>query len=131
MSTRIFLALRTGGPRLECKLPHPEAAYVDVPGLPLCPYCAAPLGVAGSGQRPSDDDQAWEADAGCTACKAHLGLLRVEVNTLFGVREDRAVLQGRCRVYLRIRLRNGRMGCKLSLRLPVGSPALRKRNPPS
>lgn len=55
--------------------------------------------VAGSGRRPSDDDRAWEADAGCVACKAHLGILRVETNTLFGVREDERVLRGRCRVY--------------------------------
>jgi hypothetical protein len=48
---------------------------------------------------PGADDRAWEADGYCTACKAHVGTIRVEPDTLFGVREDEAVLMGRCRVY--------------------------------
>jgi hypothetical protein len=70
-----------------------------------CPYCGVeevePKGfkVAGSNRRIAKDDRAYEADAGCLACKAHLGTLRVETGTLFGIREDEAVLNGRVRVY--------------------------------
>lgn len=65
-----------------------------------CPGCALkPFGVVGANRRASEDDRAWEADGFCTVCKKEVGLIRYEPNTLFGVREDRAVLQGRCRVY--------------------------------
>lgn len=65
-----------------------------------CPHCGvAAMGVQGSGMRPSEDDRAWEADGHCASCKKRVGLIRAEPDTLFGVREDRAVLNGRCRVY--------------------------------
>jgi len=65
-----------------------------------CPHCAhAPLQVQGTGKRPSEDDRAYEADAVSVCCSRPVGLIRAEVSTLFGVREDRAVLMGRCRVY--------------------------------
>lgn len=87
------------GKRVLAKLPHPEADHVRIEGEP-CPKCSAkPWGAVGAGRRPSKDDRAWEADGHCTECKAHIGIIRVETNTLFGVREDQAVLQGRCRVY--------------------------------
>lgn len=65
-----------------------------------CPKCrrAEPNGgfkVGGSGKHPSADDRAWEAEAYCLECKAHVGVLRVETNTLFGVREDAEVLSGK------------------------------------
>lgn len=65
-----------------------------------CPKCGvADFKVAGSGKYPSKDDLAWEAEGYCCACREHVGIIRVETNTLFGVREDEAVLRGRCRVY--------------------------------
>lgn len=80
------------------RLPH-EAADHAICYAP-CPKCSLqPFGVAGSGRRASADDRAWEADGYCTACKAHVGTIRVEPDTLFGVREDESVLHGRCRVY--------------------------------
>ena len=48
---------------------------------------------------PSADDRAWEADAVALCCRSTVGILRVEMSTLFGVREDELVLRGRCRVY--------------------------------
>jgi hypothetical protein len=87
------------GKRHPLELPFPEADAAVVTGE-ICPKCdVADFRVAGSGKRPSADDRAWEADAHCVACKRPVGLIRVEVDTLFGVREDRAVLEGRCRVY--------------------------------
>jgi hypothetical protein len=94
---KIFL-LMLDEPKRRAKPPFPEADHAVVEGS--CPRCSAtPFAVAGTGKRPSQDDRAWEADAVCLDCRASVGTLRVETNTLFGVREDQAVLQGRCRVY--------------------------------
>lgn len=80
-------------------LEDPESPNVVVPNM-KCPYCGvAEFRVAGNGMHPSADDRAYEADAGCVKCKAHVGTLRAEMNTLFGVREDMAVTSGRFRVY--------------------------------
>lgn len=93
------IRLLRDGKRLKCTEPPFEGAdHVVCEGA--CPECSiTPFKIAGSNMHPSADDQAWEASAGCLACKAHVGTLRVETGTLFGVREDRAVLAGRCRVY--------------------------------
>lgn len=64
-----------------------------------CPKCDGVLRIGGSGKRPSSDDRAWEADGYSLCCLVPVGLIRVEVDTIFGVREDEAVLNGRCRVY--------------------------------
>jgi hypothetical protein len=95
--SRIFL-LVDGGPGRKARQPFPDADHAQVEGS--CPKCgAADFKVGGSGRRPSKDDRAWEADGYCLACRAHVGTIRVETSTLFGVREDEAVLRGRCRVY--------------------------------
>lgn len=94
---KIFL-LVVDGPRRKLSLAFAEADHTTAEGA--CPACGAEaFGVQGGGKRPSADDRAWEADAVSTCCKQHVGTIRHEVNTLFGVREDRAVLEGRCRVY--------------------------------
>lgn len=94
---KIFL-LVSEGPRRKVKLPFPEADYANVEGA--CPECGkADFAVQGAGRRPSKDDRAWEADALSCCCSKLVGVLRVETNTLFGVREDEAVLRGRVRVY--------------------------------
>lgn len=89
------------GQRRACTLPYAESDHVVADGA--CPHCKSleklPFKIAGSNQRPSEDDRAWEADAVALCCGRGVGILRVETNTLFGVREDRAVLAGRCRVY--------------------------------
>lgn len=94
---RVFL-LPAEGVRLPCTVPHADAAYAQVQGA--CPACGCEdCKVAGTGRRPSKDDRAWEADAVALCCDQPVGVLRVETNTLFGVREDEAVLRGRWRVY--------------------------------
>jgi hypothetical protein len=76
-----------------------EADHATCPGH-ACPRCGSEaFGVNGSNKRPSEDDRAWEADGYSTCCNAFVGTIRLEVSTLFGVREDRAVLGGRCCVY--------------------------------
>jgi hypothetical protein len=68
----------------------------DRPRGKACPTCAvSPFRVAGKGKRPSKDDRAYEADGHCTKCGQHVGLIRAETDTLFGVREDAEVLSGR------------------------------------
>lgn len=96
-TAKIFL-LREGEARRVCRLPHEGADHALVDGS--CPLCgAAPWAVQGCGRRPSADDRAWEADGVSTCCSKPVGVIRAESNTLFGVREDAAVLGGRCRVY--------------------------------
>lgn len=55
--------------------------------------------VAGTGRRISSDDRAYEADAVALCCEKRVGLLRVETGTLFGVREDEAVMRLGVRIY--------------------------------
>lgn len=79
-------------------LPAPGADHAVAEGC--CPSCkTADFKIAGKGQRPSADDRAHEADGVCLACRKSVGLIRAEPDTLFGVREDEAVLHGRPRVY--------------------------------
>lgn len=86
------------GPRVEATLPHHDADHVIVPGA--CPACkASPFAVAGVAGSMVEGHDTMTSSAGCTSCKAVLGQLVVTVATLFGIHEDRAVLQGRCRVY--------------------------------
>jgi hypothetical protein len=100
MRPNVFLLPHDGGPRVRLVLAFKEADHATVEGEPPCPECGAKVwGVQGSGSRPSADDRAYEADGYATCCKARVGTIRFEPDTLFGVREDRAVLQGRCRVY--------------------------------
>jgi len=65
-----------------------------------CPACArTPLRVRGDGKRMSDDDRAYEANAVCYDCGVFVGVIRAEVDTMFGVREDQAIGL-RARVYV-------------------------------
>ena len=87
------------GERYPVTVPTDTISQALVHGV-MCPGCrATPLAVLGSGTYASEDDRALEARGYCAACRAHVGVIRAEVDTVFGVREDRAVLNGRCRVY--------------------------------
>lgn len=92
------IKLLRDGKTYLARAPFSGADHVEVVDEE-CASCGVELKVAGSGQRPSADDRAWEADARALCCGARAGLLRVEPDTIFGVREDEAVLRGRCRVY--------------------------------
>jgi hypothetical protein len=124
---KVYLVVKEG-PRRDVHVPFAGADHAladggcPACGVGCCKYCGAwdcdarggahrcnpadasdgyppRFKVAGTGRRPSADDRAWECDAHCLACKAHVGTLRAEMSTLFGVREDEAVLNGRPRVY--------------------------------
>ena len=94
--TKMYLV--QDGKRRRIELPFEGAKAARCEGE-VCPTCKEPLMVAGSGRHPSEDDRAWEAEGYSVCCKVHVGKIRVETGTLFGVREDEAVLNGRCRVY--------------------------------
>lgn len=64
-----------------------------------CPACGAkPFKAQGNGRRERDDRDIV-ADGFCVDCGKPVGLIVVETNTLFGLKEDRRVLQGRIRIY--------------------------------
>jgi hypothetical protein len=84
---------------LRCVEPFPGADHAVVVDT-VCPGCGAhPFKVAGTGRRIAQDDRAYEADAVALCCDRHVGLLRVETGTLFGVREDEAVARLGIRIY--------------------------------
>lgn len=55
--------------------------------------------VAGRNQRISADDRAYESDGVALCCKARVGTLRAEPETLFGIDEDEAVAGLGIRIY--------------------------------
>lgn len=96
MSRRIHL--QTSERRRRCRLQSPDAAHATAEGR--CPICSAePFRIRGTGRRIAADDRAYEADAVCLTCEQMVGTLRVEVNTLFGLREDEAVFRSGVKIY--------------------------------
>lgn len=58
-----------------------------------CHECGhTPLRVRGESPRISSDDQAYESDGRCFDCGSAIGLVRAEMETMFGLREDEAVV---------------------------------------
>jgi hypothetical protein len=100
MSAVLKITVDVGGTTLKATHPQPGAEHVVVE-LEACPNCrkAAPLRVLGRAKRiESHDTYAAEAIALC--CGTTIGVVRVKVETLFGLDEDEAVLtDGRARVY--------------------------------
>ena len=84
---------------LRCSQPFEDAGHVVVDDTD-CPGCGVTLWrVAGCGRRIASDDHAYEADAVSLCCDRPCGVLRVEIPTLFGLREDERVMAGAWRVY--------------------------------
>jgi hypothetical protein len=63
----------------------------------VCSECRNDLAVCGA--NVSDDGHTMTGRAECVHCRHHVGTIRVDRDTVFGAEEDRAVLQGRPRVY--------------------------------
>lgn len=97
---RIVFVVRDTDQEIELPPPHDASSRtIAVPGIG-CPCCKArELVVAGRNPREGDDDRTYVSDAYCVACDKRAGRLVVEASTIFGLKEDRAVLQGRPRVY--------------------------------
>ena len=75
---------------------------VDLDGvatIPLCPACkASQARIAGSGISHHDHDR-YYADGRCMSCMSTIGVIETARDTIFGIEEDSAVLEGRARVY--------------------------------
>lgn len=91
--------VKVNGKSYEC-LSQPNQESAEVKDC-ACPHCKAnPLRVSGSGMRIGANDRSYEADGFCASCGKHVGLITVATNTLFGLKEDEAVLKhGRARIY--------------------------------
>lgn len=64
------------------------------------PVCeCGETGVVGTGLQYSRDGMNYEATGCCSGCRKVLGRIIAEPDSIFGAREDDAVLNGRCRVY--------------------------------
>jgi len=91
------------GTRHDLENPFQGADHATVQGdLKQCPKCQAhdTFGIQGKGMHIAPDDRGYEADGHATCCGAYLGIIRAEPSTIFGLREDEAVLlRGRARVY--------------------------------
>lgn len=79
--------------------PYPGADHGVVQGRPCVGCLRAPFKVAGANKRISSDDRAYEADAVSVCCNCHVGILRAETSTLFGLREDEAIARLGVRIY--------------------------------
>ena len=92
------VGLRVDERTLVAQSTDSQAATFDVP----CPHCGVrPLRARGRGIHAREHAAyvAYVADADCVVCSKPVGVLRVEVSTIFGIDEDERVLNGRCRVY--------------------------------
>jgi hypothetical protein len=67
-----------------------------------CEHCKeSPLTIAGRGMEIEGDgwSDTYVAQACCKSCMGSVGKIRAKMGTIFGLREDAAVLHSRCRVY--------------------------------
>lgn len=96
---KITLTLNNGDVR-SAKRPYENADHAVASGA--CPGCKAePFKVAGCGKSidPDRRHDTYRADAVCIACSGHVGILRVKVDTLFGIEEDERVASMGIRIY--------------------------------
>jgi hypothetical protein len=92
------MTLLRDGDNRKLSLPFADAEAADAAGA--CPKCkATPFKVSGTGRRIAQDDRAYEADGVCLDCSQRVGVIRIEVNTLFGLREDEAVARLGVKIY--------------------------------
>lgn len=95
---RVFLRDEDGAEHEAAAPPDKGAPVVSIDAA--CPGCGArsPIEVAGKGIE-RHDDRVYYARAFHVGCGTRLGVLCVEVDTIFGIEEDQRVLNGRPRVY--------------------------------
>lgn len=80
----------------------PDEGSTTIGTKETCPHCNTEnVRVKGTGQSidPNSPRDTYRADAVCDSCGEPVGVLRVKMDTLFGIEEDERVLNGRARVY--------------------------------
>lgn len=85
------------GAAIPALLPYETAPHVTIAKCPACEQVGAE--VRGTGVRHHDHDTYYAERSVAMCCGAELGQMRAKVDTVFGIEEDIAVLNGRCRVY--------------------------------
>jgi hypothetical protein len=81
-----------------CRMPYVGAPRLDVEGA--CPRCGAvPFQVRGDASKAATRGTTVYCVGVCLGCLKPVGTIKAEPTTLWGEDEDRAVLQGRPRVY--------------------------------
>ncbi len=93
----MIVTLQTETARHPARVPFAGADHALVDAA--CPICKTPAPLKVRGVSPSHDHDTWSADAMAVCCGARIGQLQAKVSTIFGIDEDRAVLNGRPRVY--------------------------------
>jgi hypothetical protein len=79
--------------------PYNECEYLEVHDK-CCPHCLRPtLRLRGDTKTMVEQEYYTYAVAFCYDCANHVGTIKIPSQTMFGRDEDRAVLQGRPRVY--------------------------------
>ena len=81
----------------QARVPYESAEYVHVRGFAKCPRCGEdqegePLHVRGTGKRIESRDT-YVTDAIVMCCRRPVGIMRVKVDTLFGIEEDENVFR--------------------------------------
>lgn len=99
MKLWIELNTKPGEPdkKAQLKMPAEDVLAVEVPGV-KCQCGAEPLFVSGCGKRIHNHDT-YRADAVCPKCDGHVGVLYLQVSTLFGLEEDERVFSMGVRIY--------------------------------
>lgn len=86
------ITLRHKGHTYTCT---PSGDHVTVGGLTCCGETLRARGV----DCHTVDDRRYEARALAVCCGVEVGTIVAEPSTIFGIEEDRRVMNARCRVY--------------------------------
>ena len=94
---KITIKQHNGGTR-SLRQPYEGADYLIASnGDPTCYRCGTVFKLRVPRYRTEHDR--YIGAGRCVSCDADLGTVTVRVDTIFGIEEDRRVLDGRCRVY--------------------------------
>tara|TARA_R110002126_G_scaffold81426_1_gene200670 strand:- start:6552 stop:6833 length:282 start_codon:yes stop_codon:yes gene_type:complete len=93
----MIITVTIDGEPHEAERPFIPAQYVVVPSLKA--HCGEEEELRVRGGDYTQHYDMYTCKANCAQCGEHLGEMTVTVSTIFGIEEDRRVLQGRPRVY--------------------------------
>lgn len=79
------------------RVPYPDAPFVVSNDDLRCPHCDTEI--KARMPHPTIEFDTYRGDAVCAGCDRKIGHMTAKVSTIFGIEEDRRVLEGHCRVY--------------------------------